>query len=61
MRSNALAVCPGSSVTSEAGATVDRVAAAPTWTGGEPAVSDTPGYPNSVHAVDEMFVKSMTW
>ena len=42
-----------------AAAAVERVAALPTWAAGDPEASDTPGYPKSVHADDEMFVNTM--
>ena len=58
-RSSAFAVCPGDRVTTVAEAAVDRVADAPTWLNDVPVPMDTPGYPNSVHAADPVFVKSM--
>jgi hypothetical protein len=42
-----------------AAAVVERDAALPTCAAGDPAASDTPGYPNSVHAADEVFVNTM--
>lgn len=42
-----------------AAAVVVRVAAKPTWAADDPVASDTPGYPKSVHADDEMFVNTM--
>jgi hypothetical protein len=45
IRRSAFAVCPGASVTTTGAAVVDRAAAAPTWVAGDPAASDTPGYP----------------
>src|SRR5579872_3009101 len=42
-----------------AAAVVDREAALPTCAAGDPAASDTPGYPNSVHGDDEVFVNTM--
>ncbi len=42
-----------------AAAAVERVAALPTWAAGDPEASDTPGYPKSVHADDEVFVNTM--
>jgi hypothetical protein len=61
IRSSVLAVCPGCNVTTVAAAAVDRLAAAPTCVTGVPPASATPGYPNSVQAAFEMFVKSRTW
>jgi hypothetical protein len=48
-------------VTTAGDAAVDRAAAAPTWLNGVPEPSETPGYPNSEHGAEPVFVKSMFW